>query len=50
MKRAPLNPEYGKRHVVLKVRDGIYGSTDLFACIRPGQGPLDPQENISARD
>jgi hypothetical protein len=22
MKRAPLNPEYGKRHVVLKVRDG----------------------------
>jgi hypothetical protein len=27
----------------------IYGSTDLFVCIRPDQQPLDPQENISAR-
>jgi hypothetical protein len=27
----------------------IYGSTDLFVCIRPDQRPLDPQENISQR-
>jgi hypothetical protein len=26
----------------------IYGSTDLFVCIRPDQRPFDPQENISA--
>ena len=27
----------------------IYGSTDLFVCVRPEQPTLDPQENISER-